>query len=267
MSRPVKVILTVLGVLALLACGFVGWLLLQVEAAARNVIWQTPDRSLTLSYFPLKDMATLYVGDGYRAGSLPTWEMTHPGGTRWIIGAPTIPEPQMLLGQAYTRKIDLAEKSLADSDYGLLTSTPMGMVHLYADATELQRENIEWQIEEACKANPSCRAAYDEVMALAAAAESVPFRSNECFNAENDPLLTQRQAEAIRVAKRRLHWQYGPDVRGNFSVCSDEAGFEVRFDGLVVSEWRGPRWPMVAQERGAVYLDPEFYVIKADTGR
>ena len=168
MSRPVKRLLMSLAVVLLVACMWVGWLVLRVHAAAQHVVWQAKEGGLTLSYFPLKDQAMIFVGTDYTQGGTLTWAKTDPGATNWIIAAPVVPAPEVLLGRAWIGKPDksLQTEPQPHPRYGLMSSSAEGLARFYADASEVQRWSIVDMLENACGSNDSFSSALQHVQAL-----------------------------------------------------------------------------------------------------
>lgn len=91
MSRHIKRLLMLFGFVVLVACMWIGWYLLRIHAATQHIAWQAQEGGLTLSYFPLKDQAIIFVGSDYAQGGTLTWTMTDPGATNWIIAPPPYP--------------------------------------------------------------------------------------------------------------------------------------------------------------------------------
>ena len=92
MSKPVRRILQAIAVLVILLLSWFGWQMYRLNGATKFMVWQTDEGGLTLTYFPLKDQATLLVGDDYVRGSQRTWRMTEPGAAKRNVALPSQPE-------------------------------------------------------------------------------------------------------------------------------------------------------------------------------
>ncbi len=153
MPKPVRRLLQIFSVLVVLVLSWFGWQLYRINGATESMVWQIEEGGLTLTYFPLKDHATLFVSDDYVRGSDRTWRMTEPGASNRIVGAIPVPSPERLFSDAYVYPV---HKSIdadcgPDARYGLKCSSGTGVVNLYSDVSDLQRSNIIWNLEYACE--------------------------------------------------------------------------------------------------------------------
>lgn len=153
MHRVIRRFLLVLAIVIALAGLWFGWLIYRLNAAAQGVFWQTKEGGLTLFFFPIDNIVTIYAGDDFDPFKPRTWVMTEPGGTRWPLAVLLMPSPEELFERAYTHMpdTDLAEPPKLDPAIGLRTSTAKGMVQLYEVVSRNQRANIVWQLEGVCK--------------------------------------------------------------------------------------------------------------------
>ena len=99
----------------------------------------------------------IFVGTDYTQGGTLTWAKTDPGATNWIIAAPVVPAPEVLLGRAWIGKPDksLQTEPQPHPRYGLMSSSAEGLARFYADASEVQRWSIVDMLENACGSNDS----------------------------------------------------------------------------------------------------------------
>ncbi|HNQ24811.1 MAG TPA: hypothetical protein PKK06_17150 [Phycisphaerae bacterium] len=155
MSKWIRRVLQAVAVLAILLLSCFGWLMYRLNGATRIMVWQIEEGGLTLTYFPLKNQATLLVGDQYARGSKRTWKMTDPGASKRLVGAIPAPSPEELFSRARVSDVDTSGSADCgpDSKYGLTCSSGAGLVNLYTDVTDPQRSNILWMLEYACETN------------------------------------------------------------------------------------------------------------------
>ena len=146
---------------------WLGWVLLKIEAASRQVTWQTDDQSLTLVYFPLKDQTYLAVGAGYAKGKRK-WLVTDYGATRWLIASIELPDPEELFMDAWIRRPASKQESDYDANpdprFGLTYSSPDGLVKYSDEAAELQQLNLVDMLDWECQQSGSCCGAYRTVI-------------------------------------------------------------------------------------------------------
>lgn len=269
MSRHIKRLLMLFGFVVLVACMWIGWYLLRIHAATQHIAWQAQEGGLTLSYFPLKDQAIIFVGSDYAQGGTLTWTMTDPGATNWIIAPPPLSAPEELLGRAWIGKLhaSLQAEPQPHPKYGLRSSSARGLVSLYADASEVQRLSIVYQFEQACEKNHSFCDALQKVQALAGRSSTIQYIDDPSrFKGESDATLTPEEAKAIMIAKRHLERQFGKQLRASFTVSSAEWGYQVDFTDVQCITDAGDRWERVSEGFGEVLLSEGFDVIKASIG-
>ena len=269
MSRPVKRLLVLLGFVLLAGCLWFGYQLLRIHAACQHVVWQAEEGGLTLTYFPLKDDATMLPGANYKPGGTLTWTMTHPGSTNWIIAAPRVPAPEKLFGRAYIPRPDedVRGEPQPDPQYGLMSSSARGMVRLYADVSDNQRLNIVDKLEFACEQYNSFCEEFQEVQALSERRSTIHYIDDPgSFKGEDDPALTPDESKAIMTAKRHLERLFGKQIRATFTVSSDDWGYQVDLTDLHCVVYPGSRWERIVEGFGEVFLSTDFDVIEADIG-
>lgn len=268
MSRPTKRILIALGVVFLVAAGWLGFQLLRIEAASQPVTWQLPDGTLTLHYAPLDGVATVCVASSYRPGVDYTWVLTDPGSTNGMLVRISVRAPEQLFAQASVcPPDDVNPDPTPDPKIGLSSSSAAGLVRLYADASSLQRSDIIDKLQFACERIPACCKAYHDAQALDARRSSIVYIDDATrFKREEDPSLDHTSARAIQVARRCLQRTLGVRIRGDFSVASADWGYQVNVQNLARSSTDTAHWEPVSEGFGEVFLTPNLDVIQADIG-
>jgi hypothetical protein len=137
-SRQKRAMRTVIRMpLLLLAVAFliaIGWWW-RVDAEFRQIEWTAVNGSLRLFHVPGKNMVGLNVEESYVGGSPRDWLVVKPGAMGRVWGGPSVPPPETLFKQAHI--------------WGR-GSSPIGLLGLYDDVTDRQKQEIEAELDDLC---------------------------------------------------------------------------------------------------------------------